>query len=190
MPRATRKREIVAVTGPRLEYRRNGEIIEPRRVYKLDQSLAKKFVAALDNRSKLQGIDATKQALNERAQERSAHWQSIRLENAIRKARAAPARAGNEIRVPSIVTKAPLREVGKTLDIVGNVFEAFFAPKLTPEQIRQGEKAAQKREAEAEHSIDFSKYTALRAQERQREENEREAERRQHRERDGGGRER
>ena len=97
MPRATRKREIVAVTGPRLEYRRNGEMIEPRRVYKLDQSLAKKFVATLDNRSKLQGIDATKQALNERAQERSAHWQSLRLENAIRKARAATGKGrGNQ----------------------------------------------------------------------------------------------
>ena len=104
--------------------------------------------------------------------------------------RSAPERAGKEIRVPAIITRAPLRAVGKTLDIVGNVFESLFAPKLTPEQIRQGEKAAQKREAEAEHSIDFSKYTALRAQERQREENEREAERRQHRERGGGGRER
>ncbi len=102
--------------------------------------------------------------------------------------RTAPEMAGKEIRVPPILTKAPLRAVGKTLDIVGNVFEAFFAPKLTPEQIRQGEKAAQKREAEAEHSIDFSKYTALSAQERQQQEQEREAERRQHRDR--GGRER
>ena len=102
--------------------------------------------------------------------------------------RTAPEMAAKEIRVPPILTKAPLRAVGKALDIVGNVFEAFFAPKLTPEQIRQGEIAAQKREAEAEHSIDFSKYTALRAQELQRGENEREAERRQHCDR--GGRER
>ncbi len=181
--------EIVAVTAQRPEYRRNGEIIEPRRVHKLDQSLARKFVAALDSGSKLQGIDATKQALNERAQQRSAEWQAIRLENATKKRGAAPIRAG-KLRIPSIVAKVPLREIGKTLDLVGNVFESLLAPKLTPEQVRQGERARQKREAEAEHSIDFSKYTTLRAQERQQQDNEREAERRQHRGRGGGGRER
>jgi hypothetical protein len=180
--------EIVAVTGPRLEYRRNGEIIHPRRVHQMDQSLAKKFVAALDNRSKLQGIDATKQALQERVQQRSADWQSIRLENATKKTRPAPTRAAKIIRVPSIVTKAPLRAVGKTLDLIGNAFESILAPKLTPKQIRQGEKATHKREADAEHSIDFSGYTAERAQQRQQQEQE--VERHHHRERGGGGRER
>ncbi len=104
--------------------------------------------------------------------------------------RHAPARAAKEIRVPAIITRTPLRALGKTLDIVGNAFESLLAPKLTPEQIRQGETARQKREAEAEHSIDFSKYTTLRVQERQQQDNEREAERRQHRECGGGGRER
>jgi len=41
--------EIVIVTEPRPEYRRDGEIIEPPRVHKLDQSLAYKFVKGLDN---------------------------------------------------------------------------------------------------------------------------------------------
>jgi hypothetical protein len=104
--------------------------------------------------------------------------------------RGAPARTGKAISVPSIPTRAPLRAVGKTLDLVGNVFGSLFAPTLTPEQIREGEKATRKRQADTEQSIDFSKYTALRAQERHQQEQEREAERRQHRDRDRGGRER
>lgn len=114
----------------------------------------------------------------------------MRLENATRKRGAAPIRVGKITGSSSIVTKAPLREIGKTLDGVANVFESLLAPKLTPEQIRQGEKAAQKRGAEAEHSTAFSRYTAAHAQERQQQEQDREAERRRHREPDRGGRER
>ena len=66
--------------------------------------------------------------------------------------------------------------------------EAFAAPKLTPQQIHDGEKAKDRREAEADFTIDFSRATAEAAQQRQ-QENEREAARQRTRD-DGGGRER
>ena len=178
--------EMVAVSTP-LEYRRKGEIVKPHRVHKLDQSLAGKFVAALGGKDRLQGIDATKKVLDVKAQERAAHWQDIRLGNATRTRGSAPVRR-NRVKLPPIVTKVPLRTVGKAMDFVGNAFGDLFAPKLTPEQKHEGEKAKLEREAQAEHSIDFSKYTALRAHDLQRQEQEQEAELL--RKRDRGGRER
>jgi hypothetical protein len=65
---------------------------------------------------------------------------------------------------------------------------SLFAPTLTPEQIREGEKARYRREAEAENTIDFEKYTAEVAHQRQQQEQDREAARQ--RQRDGAGRER
>jgi hypothetical protein len=82
-----------------------------------------------------------------------------------------------------------LNVIGKPLELLGNVFEGIFAPKLTPEQIREGEIAAQERQAEGRDQIDFSNYTDQRAQERQQEE-QREAARQRERERDRGGRDR
>jgi len=191
--------EIVIVTEPRREYRHNGEITEPRsRVHKLDQSLAEKFVKGLDNRSSLQGIDATRQASDQRAQQRAADRQALRLEGASNIKRGARTRAANTkdnlYKSPRGILKAPgmaLNVIGKPLELLGNVFEGIFAPKLTPEQIRDGEIAARERQADARDQIDFSKYTADRAQERQQEE-QREAARQRERERDRdrGGRER
>ena len=75
--------EIVMVTEPGLEYRREGEIAKPRsRIHKLDQSLAEKFVKGLGTGDTLQSIDATIKASDQRAQQRSADWQAIRLERA------------------------------------------------------------------------------------------------------------
>ena len=179
--------EIVAVTAPGREYRRNGEIIPPRRVHRLDQSLAGKFVKAVGGREQMKGIEATKKLLDERVQHRSAHWRTIRLDNATGKKRAAPVKALKQVRFPANV---PLRAAGKTLDFVGNAIGNLFAPKLSPQQIRDGETATLTREAEADHSIDLSRYTAGLAQQRQQQEQEREAERRQHRERGGGDRDR
>ena len=88
------------------------------------------------------------------------------------------------------VGKTAARVVGKSLDAIGNAVESLFAPPLTPEQIRDAEKAARRREADAENVVDFSKFTAEMAHQRRQQENEQEAERRQHRERNGGGRER
>lgn len=68
--------EIVAVTEPTLEYRRNGEIKGPApRVHKLNPKAAEIFIGELDKPSQVRGIDATKQALNERATQRAADRQ-------------------------------------------------------------------------------------------------------------------
>jgi hypothetical protein len=189
--------EIVIVTEQRPEYRRDGQIIVPPRVHKLDQSLAEKFVKLLDNRSELKGIGATKQASDERAQQRAADWQAIRLERATNIWRGGRTRARNTkdnlLKSPAGILKPVtmgFNVIGKPLEFLGSVFEGIFSPKLTKEQIREGEIAAHERQAEGREQIDFSNTTAQRAQQRQQEENEREAERRQHRERDGGGRER
>ena len=186
--------EIVIVTEPRPEYRRNGEIIEPGRVHKLDQSLADKFVKALGKSITLQGIKATLELSNERTQERAEERSATLLEKAtIEQTPEKPSPVRN---VPNHNIKSPITAlgnasvevIGKVLDVGATAFQSLIAPTLTPEQIRQGEQAVSRREAEAEHRIDFSKYTAEMAQQRQQRENDREAERRQHRDR--GGRER
>ncbi len=202
--------EIVIVTGPRLEYRREGEIIEPPRVHKLDQSLADTFVNKLDNRNRLQGIDATLEALDNRAQRRRSEIASARLEKAtdinagIPAGRSeAPAAAaartigkgiGKGIEfadktmraAPAIrIGKAAASTISKPLEALARGFEDLFAPTLTPEQKHEAEKSQHRREAEADHSLDYSRFTAEKTQQQ---ENEREAARQ--RERDGGGRER
>jgi Relaxase/Mobilisation nuclease domain len=183
--------EIVIVTERRPELRRDGQIIEPRRVHKLDQSLAEKYVKLLDNRSQLKGIDATLKVSDERAQKRAADWHEIRLERATDIWRGGRTRAGN---VKDNLAKSPaailkpvsmgLNVIGKPLKILENIFEGIFAPKLTPEQIRAGKMAARERQADASEEIDFSNYTARRAIERRQLDNDREAERQAHRQRD------
>jgi hypothetical protein len=190
--------EIVIVTEARPEYRRDGEITEPRsRVHKLDQSLAYKFVKGLDVADKLQGIDATMKASDNRAQQRAADWQAIRLERATNIRRGGRTRAGN---IKDNLAKSPaailkpvtmgLNVIGKPLQILENVFEGIFAPKLTPEQIRDGEIAARERQADVRDQLEDSNAVARRAQERQQEEQQEAARQREERERYGGGRER
>jgi hypothetical protein len=184
-----REGEIVAVKEPTLEYRRNGEIIgPPSRVHKLDQKAAEIFIAELDKPRQLKGIDATKQALNERAAQRAADREAKRLESATNIKDFSHTVAKSGIRRTAKAGKTAVRIVGKTLDFVSDAFASLFAPTLTPEQIRQGEIATHRREAEAENSIDFARYTGELAQQRRQQENDREAERQRHR--DGGGRER
>jgi hypothetical protein len=179
--------EIVAVTGPTLEYRRNGETTGPApRVHKLDQKAAEIFIAELDRPRQVTGIEATKRALNERSAQRAADREAKRLENATRMKDRSP--IFSRKRPVKVGKKVAARTIGTALDAVSNALESLFAPTLTPEQIRQGEITTRRREAEADNSIDFSRYTAELAQQRQQQENEREAERQRHR--DGGGRER
>ena len=179
--------EIVAITEPRPEYRRSDEIIVPGRIHKLDQIAAKEFVAALDKGSQMQGIEATREASDQRAQQRSQDWQALRLGWAT-KYRDGSRKNGNEnVKSPApALGKSTVRTIGKLFDIAAGAFESLLAPKLTPEQIHDGQKAIHRREAEAEHTIDFSSYTADMAQMRQQQDQEREAAR----ERERGGRER
>jgi relaxase-like protein len=179
-----REGEIVAVKESWIEYRRNDEIMKPgSRVHKLDQSSAQDFLKALRNSPKLQGLDATRQASDERARQRTAEWQAIRLENATRKRQPARIRGGN---APAAIAKSPLRAMnilGRPLELIGNAFESLFAPKLTPEQIREGKIAAQERKADARDQIELSNAIGQRAQERQ-QDKEREAARERQREAD------
>jgi Relaxase/Mobilisation nuclease domain len=165
--------EIVMVTEPRLERLRAGEWMEPPRVHKLDQAKAEECLTFFSiDKSKLKGIDATKEVLNASAQDRAAYWQSIRLERATDLWRGGLTRAGNAkdnlLKSPVAILKAaslPFNFGGKVLATLENLFEGLFAPKLTPQQIRQGEIAAGERQADAREQIDFSKWTADRAQE-------------------------
>jgi hypothetical protein len=118
--------------------------------------------------------------------------QIVRIEtgrkDAKKKGRGFAPRMGKEARAAISVSYAAGRTVAKTLDAASDAFASLFAPTLTPEQIREGENAARRREAEAEASIDFARYTADRAQQRRQQEQDIEAARQ--RLRDEVGRER
>ncbi len=163
--------EIVAVTEPGLQYHRDGQWKEPPRVHKLDPANAEKYLAFLSlDRKQLQGIDATKSMLDARAEQRAAEWEAIRLERATTINDHALERAAREPKTPRIMAAASslaFGAVGKSFDIVSNIFEGIFAPQLTPEQIRHGEIATDKRNAEAENKAEFASHMAQLAQERQ-----------------------
>lgn len=182
--------EIVIVTEQRPEYRRDDQAILPARVHKLDQSLAEKFTKHLGIRSQLQGIDATLRLSDERMEQRRAERETTRLERATdtkppirvtlkRAATRADANAKQVLHksVAAIEKTASIAaSFGKMFEIVGSLVEGIIAaPKLTPQQIHEGEKAKDRRDAEADFTIDFSRATAEAAQQRQQQENEREA---------------
>jgi hypothetical protein len=197
--------EIVIVTEPRAEYRRDDQTITPPRVHKLGQSLAQKFTKHLGIRSELQGIDATLKASDQRAQQRAADRETIRdvyaetrlhrnrttvVEKGIRNGATTTRNAIHKSAAAIGKTASIAASVGKMFETVGNLVEAFAVPKLTPQQIHEGEKAKDRREAAAETTIDFSRYSADEAQQRRQMEQDREADRHRPRDRDGGGRER
>lgn len=123
------------------------------------------------------GIEGTKQLMQTRAEQRVNERQAIRDEiNAARMERAtaindrAPTR-GPKDKAADVAAKAPARVLSGALNIGEKFFGGLFAlldPPTTPAQREQAaEKARDEREAQAEASIDFSKYTTDRAQERQ-----------------------
>jgi hypothetical protein len=182
--------EIVIVTEQRPEYRRENEIFEPRRVHKIDQSLAEKFVAGLGGRDKLHTIDGTLLLSDNRAQRRRADRETVRLETAadIKDfSRIIPGNAKDGIRTSFKVAANALGGIGKGVDAIVDGFVSLFAPVLTPQQKREAEITQQGREADAEATLDYSRFTADATQQRRQQENDREAERQ--RQRDRGGRE-
>lgn len=173
-----REGEIVAVTEPGPFFRRDGQPMEPRRIYRLherttgeDRTKVEQFLKPI--RKGLQGLDATKAALSARAEDRAAYWEKIRVDNATRISIRAP-ECGGRGNALGTIRKGTGRAVGKTLDVVGNAFEALLAPILTPEQKRDGERATGERAARAEEKIDLSRYLDDRALERQQREKEHE----------------
>ena len=181
---ATRYREgeIVAVSASGDVYRLNERTTGEGRFQ------VEKFLARLD-RSNLQGIEATKQMMHDRAEQREAATQVFSLLNPVRSraidtqptGRPGRATLRNENYLnlsPAGPGNAAFRTVEKIYDVAATALESLLSPTLSPQQIHDGEKAAHRREAEAEQRIDFSRYTAEMAQQRQRDEQEREAARR------------
>lgn len=180
--------EIVLITEPGLERRRNGEILVPDRVHKIDQSLAEKFVKHLGIGSELQSIDVTLQSSSVRAVKRVADREAERMERATDIRDFSRVISKDNIKGKIEIGTSVFRGVAKTLDSLSNAFDSLLSPKLTPTQIVDGLKAADRREAEADNTIDFARYTAENAQHRLQRERELEEERQRQRER--GGRER
>ncbi len=168
--------EILAVTEPGLAYHRDGQWKDPPRVHKLDQARAEKYLAGLSlDKKQLQGIEATKSMLDARAEQRAADREAIRHERAAAINDHAPQRGPRKLKATKIMSAAaelPLAAVDKSLDIVSSLFEGIIAPKLTPQQIHQGQIATQQRNAEADNSAEFADHMAQLAQERQNRQNE------------------
>jgi hypothetical protein len=179
-----REGELVVVTKPGLLRLCDGEYREPNRVHRIEQSLAQRFILAYDA-DQIKGIETTKQALQERAQQRSADWQKIRLENAM-KPRWAPKSIGNEIKIlPRRFDRSAFRTVGKLLDVFSAGFESLVTPVMTPEQKRDAAEAKNQRSADAADKIDLYRYLADQEQERRQEQERSNTQRR-----DRGGRDR
>jgi hypothetical protein len=178
--------EIVIVTEQRPEYRRESDIVEPRRVHILDQSLAEKLVAGIGGRDKLHSIDGTLLLSDNRGQQRRADREAAALDRASNIkdfSRIIPANAKDGISAAFKVASSALGGVSKGVDAIADGFASLFAPVLTPQQKREAEITQQGREAEAEATLDYSRYTADATQQRRQQENDREAERQ--RQRDG-----
>jgi hypothetical protein len=166
--------------APHLEF--NSE--PRRRVYKLDQSIAEKFVKRLDLGDKLQSIEVTLQASDERMQQRREERMGDRVERATSindnlsfsrpmdkaalQVLSGVAKTGEEILTRG---KTVARAIGSAFNIgvelSGLFFSAFDTPKSPRQQARdnlQGERLTDRRNAEAEVKIDFSRYTGERAQ--------------------------
>lgn len=168
-------------------------VIEQGYVYKLSQrntgderKAVEKFLKPLD-RSGLQGIEATKETLKARAEERAhgihAFREMLRDANAAARMEKAqkpdtrkPSKMGGKDQVAPkierIVTTATLTGIAGAFHVADKLADGFlgmFDPVLTPEERLKGEVAARERDADAQEQIDFSKYTAAQAAHQQRE---------------------
>jgi len=74
------------------------------------------------------------------------------------------------LKATGVVDRAASRIVGSLLAGLCDVVESVVAPKLTPEQIRQGEIASKERRAEADRAIDFTQFTDQMAHQRRQQE--------------------
>ncbi len=161
---------------------RRGDVYQlTRRNTGQDAKQVQSFLEKVDWKG-LTGIEGTKQIMQTRAEERAEQRQAVRDEiYAYRMDRAtwmkdlapeelAPTRDGKKPKAPRIVDATPalvLGAAGKGLEIVANALESLLAPKLTPQQKHQAEMSRLERQADAEATVDFSRYAADRAQQRQ-----------------------
>jgi len=185
---------------------REGEVVcitEGARVYKLDERTTgddrrgiDSFLRDLD-RTSLQGINATKQDLHERAKARAANAELMRIAYPVKgpedsridarptgaQGRVMRARAGAS---SSRVVRQTTRVAGSTLDAVANAVESLIAPQITPEQRRQAQIDTREQRQEAAEKTDLARFLAQLAEEWRQKEQILDAGRR----REGDGRER
>jgi hypothetical protein len=173
---------------------REGEIVavtEQGYVYKLSQRTTgddrrgvEGFLKTMD-RTGLQGIDATKETLKGRADDRIHEVQAFRemlraANEAARMERATkPGRQGRKMggdadkterkigRIAAAVSDAGVASAFRVADKLADGFASLFDPVLTPEEKLKGELAKREREADATERIDLSNYTAEQAARRQ-----------------------
>ncbi len=180
--------EVIVVTEPHRERHRKGEWVSRSRFQKIDQDLAWKFMKGLDGLVTVQGVDATVTLSNQRAVQRAAERDEARMERATDIRDYSRPNRHKAIKGKMEIGKSAARTVGKAFDAFSDAFDSLIAPKLTPEQIREGRRAVSRREHQAEDAIDFQRYTADNAERMRQREDELEALRQ--RERERGGRDR
>ncbi len=167
---APRYREgaIVAVAEPGLIFRRAGEPVEARQVYRLnarttgqEQAKLERFLKPLQKR--LQGLDATKEMMHARAADRAAQWDAIRLQNATtinadapKRGKVSPNARAAEAAVKGTAGKAVeavAQIAGAAIEMVGDM---FGATEMTPERIAAAVDAHEKTVAQSE--IDLKQF--------------------------------
>ena len=157
------------------------------RVYKLDQRTTGDDRRGIEgvlkdlDRTHLQGINATRQAMHEKAQARAAHAQLMRIANPVdgREERAIDGRptgpmgrtmgskgASNSSRAVRQTT----RLLAGAFDAAANAVESLIAPQLTPEQRKHAEIDAQERRQETAEKTDLARFLAECAAERRQKE--------------------
>jgi hypothetical protein len=126
----------------------------------------------------LTGIEGTKQIMQTRADERAQQRQAVRDQIYADRMDCAgwisfrdwaPTRYSKSAKAPKIEATSSLvfGAAGKALEIASNALESLLAPKLTPQQKHEGEISRLERQANADATVDFSRYAADRAQQRQ-----------------------
>ena len=185
-----REGEILAVTEPGLIFRREGELLEPRQVYRLNTRMTgekpekvQEFLKPVS--SEFKGLDATKEMMNTRAGERAAQRDTLRLEKATQINAKAPAQSAKSDK--GAVAAIAKTIGGKAIDAVANIAgeaiemlgDMFGATAMTPERIEAARDAKERRTAQ--HEIDMTRFRSdadyrrqVEAQEAQRLQQERE----------------
>lgn len=175
-----REGEIVAVTEWGATYSRDGQNVKARRVFRLDARTTGEDQPQIERklrpvRGQLQGLDATKEMLNARREERA----ELRLQQAqdIRRGAWSGRNKLGQMLLATANTggraaKSSGRVVSKTLDSVSDLIGSVLAPTLTPEQKRAGAETQAERAADAAEKIDLSQYRADLALRRQRQQQE------------------
>lgn len=145
--------EIVIVTEPNPELRRDGLIVVPGRIHKVDQSLARKYVEPIGQTGKLQSIEATLTVSEQRSAKRKEERATERTELSrdikdFSRTMGKPAKS---------FTPTISRAAGKLADsfakpvhVMADAMDSFLSPPMTPERMAEAQEAVNLREDLAE----------------------------------------